>query len=43
MAQAATTRTITATPATIDSRSNLLRALMDETSSLWLIDSRCRG
>ena len=43
MAQAATTRTITATPATIDSRSILLRALMDETSSRRLIDSRRQG
>src|SRR5260370_40525337 len=43
MAQAATTRTITATPTTIDSRSNLLRALIDETSSRWLIDARYRA
>ena len=42
MAQAATARTITATPATIGSRSILLRALMGETSSRWSIDSRCR-
>ena len=40
MAQAATTRTITATPATSDSRTNLLRALINETSARWMIDSR---
>src|SRR5260221_13171554 len=43
MAQAATTRTITATPATIDSRLNWLRAVIGETSSRWSTDNRCRG